>query len=213
MKKLSTQTIVIIILAIVVVGFAYNEWGSGVIPKLRYRLSNESEKDKLQIGQASADFRVIEYYSYTCQYCKNFKEETWPMIFDNYIATGKLKWVFRPVDPELAIAVLCAEEQDKFSEFHSYLFDQAQYIRQNEDLKQLAKNKGMDEEAFWQCYTSEKYEALVVGWYDDLFADFNKYKVAEAERGTPAFLIGNKMITGAQSYDVIAAVIEEKLGK
>jgi len=213
MKKPSLQTIIIVILALMVIGFAYNEWGKGIIPSIKYKLSNEGEKDRLQIGDANAKLRVIEYYSYTCEYCRNFENEIKPKIIKNYVSGSKIKWIFRPVDPELGVAALCADEQGKFLEYHDSLFRNAPNISKEEDLKQLAKNVGMNEETFWQCYSSGKYETLVIGWYNDLMSDFRKYKISEDKKGTPAFLIGDKMITGMQPYDVLAALIEEQLVK
>jgi len=213
MKKPSIQTVIIIILALMVVGFAFNEWGRGIFPSIKYKLSGESEKDKLQIGDANAKIRIVEYYSYACEYCRNFENEIKPKIIKNYVSSGKIKWVFRPIDPNLGDAVLCAEEQRKFLEYHDSLFRNASNISKEEDLKILAKNVDMNEETFWECYSSGKYRTLVTGWYSDLMSDFRKYKISEEKKGTPAFLVGGKMITGMQSYDVIAALIEEELGK
>ena len=212
-KKINPQTAIIIVLVLVIIGFAYNKWGEGMLASIKYRFSGQEEKDRLQIGDVGAKLRIIEYYSYTCEYCRSFESEIKPTIIRNYVSGSKVRWVFRPVDLELGVAVLCADEQDKFLEYHDSLFRNASNISKEEDLKQLAKNVGMNEETFWQCYSSGKYETLVIGWYNDLVSDFKKYKIAENEKGTPAFLIGDKMITGMQPYDVIAGIIEEKLAK
>jgi protein-disulfide isomerase len=213
MKKLNSQTIIIVILVLVVFGFAYNEWGRGVLPSLKYKFSGQEEKDKLQIGDVNAGLRIIEYYSYGCEYCKIFEDEVKPMIIKNYVSGGSARWVFRPIDVGLGDAVLCANEQDKFLEYHDSLFRNAANIQKEEDLKQLAKNVGMNEETFWQCYSSGKYATLVTGWYNDLMSDFRKYKVSEDKKGTPAFLIGDEMITGVQSYNIFAEKIEKNLNK
>jgi protein-disulfide isomerase len=213
MKKPSPQTIIIVILALIVASFAYNEWGRGIIPSLKYKLSGESEKDKLQIGDINAKISVIEYYSYACQYCRQFEEEVKPKIIKNYVSTGKIKWIFRPLDPDLGDAVLCANEQGKFLEYHDSLFRNAANISKEEDLKVLARNVDMNEETFWECYSSGEYQTLITGWYTDLMSDLRKHKISEDKQGTPAFLIGDEMITGMQSYDVLAALIEKKLAE
>jgi protein-disulfide isomerase len=213
MKKPSLQTIIIIVLALIVVGFAYNQWGEGIISSLKYKLSGQKEKDKLQIGDINAELRVVEYYSYACEYCKVFEDEIKPMIIKNYVSSGKVRWIFRPVDSDLGDAVLCANDQGKFLEYHDSLFRNAANISKEEDLKQLAKNVGMNEEEFWKCYSSGNYTTLVVGWYDDLVLDFRKYKIAEDKKGTPAFIIGDEMITGVQPYNVFVELIEKKLAE
>ncbi|MDP2934260.1 MAG: thioredoxin domain-containing protein, partial [bacterium] len=185
MKKINTQTIIITTLVLIIVGFAYNQWGKGIFPSIKYKLSRESEKDKLQIGDANAKIRIVEYYSYTCEYCRNFESEVKPKIIKNYVSSGKVKWIFRPIDQDLGDAILCAEEQGKFLEYHDSLFRNASNISKAEDLKVLAKNVDMNEEVFWECYSSGKYRTLVTGWYSDLMSDFRKYKISEDKKGTP----------------------------
>jgi len=213
MKKPSTQTIIIVILALIVLLFAYNEWGSGILSSIKYKFSGQSTKNMLQIGSATAKVEIIEYYSYTCEYCRAFEIDPKPQIIKNYISSGEARLIFRPVDQDLGDAALCANEQGKFLEYHESLFRNAPNISKAEDLKVLAKNVGMDEEKFWQCYSSGKYRTLVQGWYDELTSDFIKYKISEDQQGTPSFIIGKNMITGVQSYDVFAEAIDKALGK
>lgn len=213
MRKPNIQTTIIIILALMVIGFAYNEWGGDFLANIKYKLSGQDEKDKLQIGDVNAGLRIVEYYSYGCEYCKIFEEEIKPTIIKNYVSSGVVKWIFRPVDLGLGDAVLCANEQGKFLEYHDSLFRNAVNIQKEEDLKQLAKNAGINEEEFWKCYSSGKYTGLVVGWYNDLMSDLRKYKVAQEQQGTPAFVIGDEMITGVQPYNIFAEKIEKQLIK
>lgn len=213
LKNIKKETIIIVILALIIVGFAYNEWGGGMLASVKYKLSKQGEKDKLWIGDENAQIRIVEYYSYGCEYCKIFESEIKPLIVKNYISSGDVKWIYRPVDAGLGDAALCANEQGKFLEYHDSLFRNAANIREEEDLKQLAVNVGMDAEEFWKCYSSGRYTTLVVGWYNDLTSDFRKYDIAEEQKGTPAFIIGNEMITGAQPYNIFAGVIEKQLAR
>jgi protein-disulfide isomerase len=213
MKKPSTQTIIIAVLAIIVLLLAYNQWGSGIVSSIKYNFTGQSTKNLLQIGSTNAKIDIIEYYSYTCEYCRVFEIDPKPQIIKNYVSTGEARLVFRPVDPDLGDAALCANEQGKFLEYHDSLFRNAPNISKEDDLKVLARNVGMDEEAFWQCYSSGKYRTLVEGWYNELSANFIKYKIPQDQQGTPSFIIGKNMITGVQSYDVFAEAIDKALGK
>jgi protein-disulfide isomerase len=213
LKSIKKETVIIIVLALIVVGFAYNKWGDGMLASIKYKLSGQEEKDKLQIGDANATLRVVEYYSYGCEYCKIFEDEVKPEIVKNYVSGGNVRWIFRPVDVGLGDAALCANDQGKFLEYHDALFRNAANIQEETDLKQLAKNVGMNEEEFWNCYSSGKYTTLVIGWYNDLMTDFKRYKIAEEQKGTPAFVIGDEMITGVQPYNVFAETIEKSLSK
>ena len=213
MKKPSSQIIIIVVLALMVLGFAYNKWGGIIAASIKYKFTRTSDRDLLQIGDINAKLKIVEYYSYDCEYCKIFEDEIKPKIVRNYISDSRVRWVFRPVDPDFGIAVLCANEQGKFLNYHDSIFRHASIISKEEDLKVIARNVGINEEVFWRCYSSGKYETMVIRWYNDLISDLRKHKIAEDKRGTPAFLIGDEMITGMQSYDVIAAMIEEKLKK
>lgn len=213
MKKPSIQTIIIAILILLTLIFAYDKWGPGILSSIKYKFSGSDTKDQLQIGSATAKVRIIEYYSYACEYCRAFENDAKPDIIENYVSSGLVKFIFRPVDSDLGEAALCANEQGKFLEYHDSLFRNALNISKPEDLKVLAKNVGMDEEKFWECYASGKYQSLVQGWYNDLMSEFTKHKTPAEERGTPSFIIGSNIITGAQPYSVFAEALEKELAK
>src|SRR4051794_30061100 len=60
------------------------------------------------IGQANAKYTVNEYFSLTCSHCAAFAVETMPKVKADFIATGKVRWVFNdyPLDQ---IALLAAQ--------------------------------------------------------------------------------------------------------
>ncbi len=210
-KIRNIQTIIIIIMGLVIVFLVYHQWGERIIADIKYGLTGSEEKEKLWIGEKSAKLKIIEYYSYGCEYCTRFEEEIKPQIFKNYVFNGKVRWVFRPLDPEIGMAVLCANEQGKFAEYHNSLFSRFGYIEKAEDLKQIAENLGLNVDNFWRCYSSDKYAVLIIGWYKELMSDFSDQKIAEENRGTPAFLIGDEIITGIKSYVEFSSLIEKKL--
>jgi len=211
MKKPNIQTIIMAILILVILLLVYDKWGAGIVSGIKYKLADEGTKDQLQIGNSDAKIKIVEYYSYTCEYCRDFENTTKPRIMNDYVSSGAVKYVFRPIDPEFGDAALCANEQGKFLEYHDSLFRNATSIQQAEDLKVLASNVGMDVEKFWECYSSGKYQQLVEGWYNDLMSDFTKYRISSEEQGTPFFLVGSTPIAGAQSYSVFSEAIDKEL--
>lgn len=214
--------VVIVILILIIAAFAYNQWGKGFLPSLKESdkdskpkdIKTEIFKDDIQIGNVDASVKIIEYYSYLCGYCKVFEDETKPRIMENYITTGKAKLILRPFPPyELGQAVLCAKEQDKFLEYHNYLFDNVENLQKADDLKTFAKDAGLDESKFNQCYDSGKYKSRAEEWYKQGMSDMEKANVPADQRGTPAFFINGEPIIGAQPYDKFVEVIEKKLGE
>lgn len=71
-------------------------------------------------GEADAPVTVIEYFSPTCSHCKEFADEVMPVIEENYIATGKVRfvireWVRNPVDKTILTQARCLPKEDGLS--------------------------------------------------------------------------------------------------
>jgi len=221
-KKPNFYIVVIVVLILIIAAFAYNQWGKKFLPSLREsdksskvkNIKTEVSKDDIQIGNDKAPVKIIEYYSYLCGYCKIFEDETKPRIMENYITKGKAKLILRPFPPyEFGQAVLCAREQDKFFEYHNYLFDNVENLQKADDLKTFAKNIGLNETEFNQCYDSGKYKSGAEEWYNQGMSDMEKANIPTNQQGTPAFFINGEPIIGAQSYEKFVEVIERKLAE
>jgi protein-disulfide isomerase len=51
--------------------------------------------DDMVLGSADAPVTLIEYASTTCPHCAEFHEEVWDRLKENYIDTGRVRFVFR----------------------------------------------------------------------------------------------------------------------
>ncbi|MGB1209346.1 MAG: thioredoxin domain-containing protein, partial [Paracoccaceae bacterium] len=49
------------------------------------------------LGNPDAPIEVIEYASYTCPHCASFHANQFKQLKENYIDTGKIKFVYREV--------------------------------------------------------------------------------------------------------------------
>jgi protein-disulfide isomerase len=142
-----------------------------------------------------------------------------PKLDDEYIKTGKLRYVVRDLPLEsihpqafkAAEATHCAAEQGKYWELHDRLFANQQQL-DRAGLGAHARALGLDGAAFDRCLDGGKYAERV------------RKDVNEAQRlgigGTPTFLVGVmdggqlkgvRMIRGAQPYPSIKATIDELL--
>lgn len=68
-------------------------------------------------GAADAPLTVIEYFSPTCSHCKQFADEVMPGIRNDYIDTGKVRFVMREwirnnVDTAIITQARCLNKQD-----------------------------------------------------------------------------------------------------
>jgi protein-disulfide isomerase len=206
MKKFNPYIIVIVILLVIVAVLAYKQWGN------KNTTNIEVFKDDIQIGRDDAPVTIIEYYSYLCGYCKQFEDAVKPKIIENYITTGKARLILRSFPPyELSQAILCANDQEKFLEYHNYLFANNDKIKSIEDLKSFAKAIGLNESEFNQCLDSGKYKSKAEEWYAQGNSDFTKANILQDKQGTPAFFINGEPIIGAAPYEDFAKIIESKL--
>lgn len=164
-------------------------------------------------GSLDAKVTVEEYSDFQCPYCARFALDTFPKIDQNYVKTGKVRWVFRhlarigPESVAAAQAAECAGEQGQFWPYHDKLFASQQGENRggfsSSRLKSFAKEMGMDADRFDSCLDSGRWASKV------------NQELAEGQRrgvrGTPSFFIGKKMVEGAETYSVFEAAIEEAL--
>ena len=165
-------------------------------------------------GDADAPITIIEFGDYQCPKCKQWFQEQKPVISSNYILTGIAKLYFIDFvwigDDSFtaAEAAYCANDQGKFKEYHSILYNSQADIQDgwanSDSLKQFAVDIGLDSEIFNQCLDSGKYSNRVS--YNTDIALSNKIT------GTPHFfIVGSddtvKQIAGPQPSIIFDATI------
>lgn len=161
-------------------------------------------------GSPTARVTLIEFSDYQCPFCARHVRETFPQIERDYIATGKVKYVFRdfPLTAmhkqafKAAEAANCAGAQDKYWDMHDRLFMNNQAMAIN-DLEDHAQAIGLETDSFRQCLEG----AMTANEVQEDLAEGQKAQV----RGTPSFFIGLtdpngftvkplKMLRGARPY-------------
>ena len=212
-KKIYIIIIVILLLIVGILG--YNQFFNVKQSNNNYGDLGQTFKGDLIIGNEKAPITIVEYYSYLCSLCKTFEDETLPKITENYIVTGKAKLVLRPFFlpsyNTLSQAVLCANDQDKFLEYHNYLFANNDKIDSINALETFAETVGINKEKFSKCLESEKYKSKAEELYNQGIADFKKANIPSNQQGTPSFFINGEAVIGAMPYADFMKIIEEKL--
>ena len=129
-----------------------------------------------------------------------------------YVSSGKVRYVYShfailgPESNKVAEASECAAEQDQFWAFHDLIFEDQYTSRSSlnpERLASLAGQIGLDPAAFSECLNS--------GRYSDRVRQDSALAQSLGLRGTPAFLINGRFVSGAQPYEVFQQIIEEQL--
>ena len=172
-------------------------------------------------GQPDAKLTLIEFSDYQCPFCSRHVRETLPQLEREYIATGKIKYVFRnfpiasihPLAFKAHEAANCAGEQGKYWEMHNRLFANSNALGLK-DLPNHAKALVLEMPKFQQCLDSGKHAEKI---RKDL-ADGQKAGV----QGTPSFFVALtepndtnlkvlRTIRGAQPYAAFKEAIDSLL--
>lgn len=163
-------------------------------------------------GKNNAPVTIVEFSDYQCSFCARFVTQTLPQLEKNYIDTGKVKFVYRdfPLNfhqyaQKAAEAAECADEQEKYWEYHDLLFEK-QSEWSNAGLgkfKDYANQLGLDTQVFDQCLDSGEMTEEI----QKDFQDGQSYGVS----GTPAFFINGELLSGAQPYEKFQEAIESAL--
>jgi protein-disulfide isomerase len=101
-----------------------------------------------------------------------------------------------------AEAAQCANEQGKFWEYHDKLFENQRAL-QDSNLRQYAVDLGLNAESFGECLDSGRFS-------DDVAQDMRE-GTSVGVRGTPAFFVNGRFLSGAQPFDAFAKIIDEEL--
>lgn len=172
-------------------------------------------------GNPNAAVTLVEFTDYQCGFCARYVKETFPQLERDYIATGKLKYVFRnfPLESihqqafKAHEASSCASDQGKFWEMHDRLFSNPNALAPPQ-LVSYAQGLGLDARKFEACFNAATHAAEI---RRDI-ADGQKAGVT----GTPTFFLGTTIpnsptlkatttLVGAKQYSAFKEAIDALL--
>lgn len=165
------------------------------------------------LGETDAPLSVVELADFGCGYCRQFAEETFPMVREEFIATGKVRWKFVPFvlgmfpnGAEAARAGECAGAQDAFFPMHDRLFATQDAWKGSDDpLEEVflgeAAAVGLDTAAFRRCYEE--------GLRDARTREANALARRLSVRSTPTFFIEGFPVQGAIPEATFRRVLDQ----
>ena len=159
-----------------------------------------------RFGNPNASVVIYEYSDYNCGYCKRlFKTLQALVVEDSDILVVIKEFPILSQSSVLAAkAALAAEEQNKFLEYHLNLMTSVGSITE-ESLKFIANKLDLDMEQFNTAISSDRLKSI-------LRRNINAGRAIGIE-GTPALLIGDKIIPGAISLEEIKALVHSERNK
>lgn len=170
------------------------------------------------LGNPDAPVIFVEFSDFQCPFCRRLFRETLPQLKEEFIKTGKVKFVYRDY-PLSAIHGLaetyaqageCADDQEKFWPMHDKIFEEQDRAGSGTitnfsaaDVKRWAREVGLDGVSFDACLDSGKHAGEVAKDFSD--------GQALGVSGTPTVFVNGRSVVGALAYAQFKALIEAAL--
>jgi protein-disulfide isomerase len=177
-------------------------------------LARRKPNDPLALGRVDAPVVLIEWAEFQCPFCGRFARDTQPTLVKKYVDTGKVRIEWRDfpyLGPESTTAARAgrAAAQGKFWQYHDALYHHQFPVNSGklteDHLVRLAGTLGMDTTSFRNEMNSPQTAKIVQ-------ADMQQ-GISLGITGTPAFLIGQTPMMGAQPEAAFERAIDDALRK
>lgn len=162
------------------------------------------------LGPDEAPVTIIEFGDFECPYCKEWHDNILPNILQHYGEQVRFLYLDYPLTDIHSQAFLaaeaahCAGDQGAYWSYHDALFEQQEKLA-NELYAPLAFELGLDVDIFQDCLEEGNHAPQV------------RQSMLTARdlafTGTPAFVVNDQVLIGAQPFETFQQIISEELGK
>lgn len=185
------------------------------------QVAGEQQTEKLYtkeapfLGSPKAEVVIVEFADFQCPFCRRFAQNILPLLKQEYISSGKAKFVYQDyaflgIESELAAqAAKCAGKQNRFWEYHDALYGQQRGENQGafapENLKRLAADLNLEINEFNQCLESGAARSAVL--------EEGQIALNNGVEATPTLFINGQKIEGLLDYEIYKQIIDQNLNK
>jgi protein-disulfide isomerase len=171
------------------------------------------------VGDANAPLTIAYWFDYQCPFCKQNELTVMPQIMTNYVDTGKVKIVYKDFS-------FLGADSDTLGHYGRAVWAVAPNLFEAWHAA-VYQNQGEENTGWATTAEIEKITASVLSPAQTAqvmqlaVSNATKYQAAmdadkqEGENdgvdGTPAMLIGNQLVAGAETYAQVSAVINAQL--
>ena len=164
------------------------------------------------MGAPDAPVTIIEFASFTCGHCARFHNNTLPLLEEQYINTGQVRLVFRPITGD-ALGIRAAQMAACIGDEHyfalvSAIFGSFDTWTRAPDalaaLQQIGRMAGLGEEQLEACWNDD---ALARRYVELGRQAMEEYRV----NATPTFVLGGEVLVGNQSFERLSELIDRLL--
>lgn len=181
------------------------------------------------VGEKNAPVVMAVWFDYQCPFCKQFELTTMSQVYENYVKTGKVKVVLKDFQFLDEYSKNADRKEDSMS---AALFGRAVWDaypdRYYDWFRAMAESQDEEFDGFGDFKSIEALTRTVPGidtdrvlklitekkttYTEDIAADRAEGQ-ALGINGTPSMIVGTSLLSGAQSYDAISALLDAELAK
>ncbi len=155
-------------------------------------------------GNPNGDVTLVEFFDYRCGFCKRVHPTVKRLLKED----GNIRYVYKefpilgPSSIFAARAALAAQSMGKYAKFSNALMESRGALSEKRVFL-IAKKSGLDTKALKKKMQINKTEIQATIQ--------RNYKLAQALNinGTPAFVIGNKVLPGAVDFETLKASVKK----
>ncbi len=181
--------------------------------KVKGDIGLSSERTRA-LGNQTAPLTMFGFSSMSCAHCREFHKFILPKLERDFIATGKLRFVFVHFPLE-AMSMRAAKlsyclPAERYYKFIDELYDKKDWLfsGDEEKLYNHARRFGMSAQGLEACKADKKLTSDILLVKDKAIDNFGI-------KGTPAFIVegqdGKELILGTKSYSDWKKYLENRL--
>jgi protein-disulfide isomerase len=160
-----------------------------------------SEADAV-LGNPEGDVTVVEFFDYNCGYCKRAHPDVAALLErdKNVRFVYKEFPILGPGSLVASKAAIASKKQGKYESFHNAMMEHGSPLDEDAVFA-IAQEQGLDIEKLKQDMEAPEVKAQIE----------QSYRLAQALgiNGTPAYVVGNRLVPGALGVDRIAETVNE----
>jgi len=181
------------------------------------------------VGEKGAPVVMAVWFDYQCPFCKQFELTTMEQVYTNYVATGKVRVVFKDFQFLDEFSKNPDRVEDSIS---AALFGRAVWEAHPDQYRAwftaMAESQDEEFDGFGDFASVEALTRTIPGIDGDRVVRLVTEKRAEYEaaiaadraegqslgiNGTPSVIIGTTLLSGAESYEKVSGLLDAELAK
>lgn len=174
-----------------------------------------STVQEMALGEDTAPVTLIEYASFTCPHCANFHSEIFPRLKEDYIDTGKVRFVSREVYFDrlglwAAMVARCSGDTNRYFGIADMIYEQQRQWTQGEpveiveNLRRMGRQAGLTDDQLDACLSDGDKAQTLVAWYQENAA-------ADGIEATPSFVINGETYRN-MGYRALTELLDDAAG-